>query len=131
MKPVDRNGVLTPICPHCHVDGVLRQREYGHRWECPVPGCDARVGVHKHSPRFAPLGTMARGPLRAIRMQAHDAFDPLWRGARARFPYRNAAYAWLARELEIDVKRCHFGEFDEAMCRRAIAAIAHLQEVPR
>lgn len=131
MKPVNRNGKLIPVCPYCHVEAVLQYRVHGRRWECPVSGCDARVGVHKDSPRGAPLGTLARGPLRLLRRDVHEAFDPLWRDKPPRFPYRNAAYAWLAHYLDISVNRCHIGEFDEAMCAKALEAVSHLKEVPR
>lgn len=42
-------------------------------------------------------------------------FDPFWRSGRMN---RASAYAWLARELGIDVEACHIGEFDETMCSR-------------
>lgn len=131
MKPIHRDGMLIPICPYCRVEGVLVRTVYGRRWECPMTGCDARVGVHRDSPRAAPLGTLARGPLRALRMQAHDAFDPLWRDQPPRFRSRKAAYSWLAAFLGVPFKRCHIGEFDEAVCRRVLEAIADLRDVPR
>lgn len=132
MKPVNRDGLLVPVCPYCRVEAVLQYRAHGRRWECPVPGCDARVGVHRDSPRGAPLGTLARGPLRARRQEVHEQFDPLWRDTpERRFPSRHAAYAWLAKFLEIQPARCHIGEFDEATCARALALIHDLKEVPR
>lgn len=131
MKPVNIDGVLTPICPYCRVPGVLEYSDYGRRWECKEAGCGARVGVHKDSPRGAPLGTMARAALRQQRREVHELFDPLWRNKPPRFHNRQSAYGWLAGELCIPVARCHVGEFDEARCRRAIEAINHLLEVPR
>lgn len=132
------DGVATPTCPHCNVYGVLVHLEPGtfgqknpRRWDCPMQGCGARIGVHENSPRHQPLGTMAREPLRRHRMSTHAAFDPLWKGQRPRFPNRRAAYAWLAGALGIDVRRCHIGEFDHAMCARAQRAVAELLEVPR
>ena len=131
MKPRGNPGVLVPVCPYCHVAGVLVPTQYGRRWECPMDGCDARVGVHRNSPRAAPIGTMARGPLRVARMKAHDAFDPLWKDQPPEFPSRKAAYSWLAGVIGVPVKRCHIGEFDEATCARVLAAISDLMEVPR
>lgn len=130
MKPVVIDGVPTPICPHCISPGELVETSYGHRWECPEVGCDARVGVHKLSKLKAPLGVMARLPLRLLRIQCHEAFDPLWRGSDAVFNSRNLAYAWLAGAIGVSVNRCHFGEFDEATCARALSAIASYLEAP-
>lgn len=131
MKPTNHEGVLVPVCPYCLVESVLHYTVYGRRWECPQRGCDARVGVHKHSPRAAPLGTLARAPLRELRRQVHEQFDPLWRGAHPRFASRSAAYAWLAKFMGIPEQRCHVGEFDERQCWRALGAIFDLQEVSR
>lgn len=130
-KPQNHGGVLVPWCPYCAVPAELQYRTHGRRWECPTAGCDARVGVHKHSPRGAPLGTLARGPLRQLRKQVHEAFDPIWRNKPALMQNRSAAYAWLAEYLGVTPSRCHIGEFDEAQCRKALAAISALKEVPR
>lgn len=71
MKPRGNPGVLVPVCPYCHVAGVLVPTQYGRRWECPMDGCDARVGVHRNSPRAATLGMIREFgvtlPLRAFR----------------------------------------------------------------
>lgn len=131
MKPVSLEGLLVPVCPYCEVLARLVAFEHGERWECPTEGCGARIGIHRNSRRKAPLGTMARAPLRAWRLRTHDAFDPLWKGPEPRFPSRSRAYAWLAAQLGISVSRCHIGEFDEVRCREALGAIAHFAGVPR
>lgn len=130
MKPVVIDGVPTPVCPYCAVAGVLVETRWGFRWECPEFGCDARVGCHQQSALNAPLGTLARAPLRILRAQCHDAFDPLWNGRDAVFNRRSHAYAWLSGALGIPVNRCHFAEFDEALCGRALVAIANYLEAP-
>lgn len=132
MKPLSIDGQLVPVCPHCEVPAKLAFTAWGPQWRCPVDGCDARVGVHKDSARFAPLGTLARAPLRALRHEVHEAFDPLWRrGMRPRFHSRSEAYAWLARQLDRPVARTHIGEFDEELCHAALAAIELDRLVPR
>lgn len=131
MRPISRDGTLIPICPYCRVEAKLHDRPHGRRWECQMSGCDARVGVHRDSPHGAPLGTLARGALRLLRREVHEAFDPLWRDDPPRFPNRNASYGWLAGRLGVPFKRCHIGEFDEATCARVLAAISDLMEVPR
>lgn len=135
MKPVSKDGFLVPVCPHCLVDAVPRERHYAtpagaqstRAWECPQEGCDARVGVHKLSARAAPLGTLARAPLRRLRAECHDLFDPLWRpGPHQVFAHRTLAYRWLGEAMGLPPGRCHFGEFDEAACARAIDAMFDL-----
>ncbi len=88
MKLERVGAYMVPTCPYCHVLARLTVGPYGKRWDCPEPGCDARVGVHRDSPRCLPLGTMARAPLRVLRMRVHSAFDPLWRtpGAPSKRP---------------------------------------------
>lgn len=130
-KPISRDGQLIPVCPYCRVEAELQYTAYGRRWECPATGCDARVGVHKDSPRGAPLGTLARAGLREQRRKVHEVFDPLWRDKPPRFPNRQAAYGWLASHLGIAVARCHVGEFDERLCALAITAVSEFMEVPR
>jgi hypothetical protein len=122
-----------PICPHCHVEAVLRDnsviygRTYGHglTWICPNfgNGCDRYVGAH---PSGKPQGTLADRRLREARQGAHDAFDPLWldgpkKGRRAR---KKRAYQWMQSVLGIGPDECHIGMFDEAQCARLIEAVA-------
>lgn len=122
------DGMLVPVCPYCQVRTKLNFNSFGAHWACPVQNCGARVGVHRDSKRYAPLGFPARGYLRAARMSCHNLFDPLWRGYPRRFSSRLAAYEWLANALGVPVKRCHFAEFDVDTCKRAEAAILTLKE---
>lgn len=101
--------------------------------------CDARVGVHRLT--LKPLGRLADANLRALKIEAHEAFDPLWRDLANAYPElpvdcipyhihriaRTRAYEWLAREMGITPERCHIGAFDEAQCRRAVAIIERTQ----
>jgi len=79
--------------------------------------CDAYTGVHKSSPTFQPLGTLAKKELRALRSQVHALFDPLWKNKKMS---RNEAYAWLSEQLNIPSQQTHVAMFDETRCRRAI-----------
>ena len=106
-----------PICPKCGKEASLvnstrfYKKDYGKLWYCGcVPG-GVRVGCHRGTAK--PLGTMADAKLRALRMRAHEAFDPLWRGG---ILSRHKAYKWLALSLDISRKKCHIGMFDEAQC---------------
>lgn len=117
-------------CPYCGQDAVLhlnssafyRGRDYGPLWACEP--CGAWVGTHKNSPRHYPLGRLADAYLRAAKREVHKVFDPLWQAKMERTgcsatKARDAAYDWLAKELGIEVNKCHMGKFDLETCRRA------------
>lgn len=119
-------------CPYCGQQAVYVGGDavYPHRPDLRgkrfyvCRDCDARVGCHPNS--SAPLGRLANGELRRMKMAAHAAFDPLWRGGGKT---RHEAYRWLADALGIPFERCHIGEFDEAQCRATVTACR--QEQPR
>ena len=77
--------------------------------------CDAYVGVHKGTNK--PKGRLANAELRKYKMQAHHAFDPLWRYGGMT---RREAYQWLSREMRIPEDEAHIGMFDVARRVRAI-----------
>lgn len=119
-------------CPYCGrpaelVDSaeVYGGRSYGMIWVCRP--CDAYVGCHKNSPRYAPLGRLANAELREWKQRAHAVFDPLWqrkmqRDKCSKSAARSAGYQWLAGRLGIEVKDCHIGMFDVDICRRVVEA---------
>lgn len=106
-------------CPYCQADSVMADsaevygRSYGPIWICRP--CGAYVGCHKGTTR--PLGRLANAQLRKLKVQAHDAFDKLW---RKRYMTRTDAYAWLSKELEIPSDYTHIGMFSEATCQKVI-----------
>lgn len=122
-----------PLCPYCEGNPPSRMADasevYGpasegkfNIWLCVnFPECNALVGIHSNSPNFAPKGTLAREPLRKLRMRVHAAFDPQWkdRGVRA----RAAAYKKLAQQMGMEPSKCHIGHFDEATCMRALTVL--------
>lgn len=77
--------------------------------------CQAYVGLHPDTD--LPLGIMAdRGTIVARK----EAKAPFQRLTRERFgDNRNAAYAWLARELGIAPSICHFAMFGREQAERA------------
>lgn len=124
---------MAVICPYCgkpavFVDSaeVYHGRSYGMIWLCR--DCQAWVGVHRGGKK--PLGRLANKTLRTLKMQAHAAFDPLWKDGlidRLTLPKgveqmkdRNRAYLWLAFELGVAPAQCHIGMFDEDRCRQVI-----------
>jgi len=133
-----------PLCPYCGQPAMLiesgpRYRpEYGPYWSCDP--CDARVGVHRGTVR--PLGRLANAELRAARIRAHAAFDPLWHRTHTAYPERRnnrntlkrigrtRAYQWLAEHLGVAVSACHIGDFDVAQCARVVQLIEQTKITP-
>jgi len=112
-------GILPPVkmaCPYC--GGSMRRRDsrYGLFYGCSgYPTCTATVGCH---PDGRPLGTPANEPLKKARIEAHAAFDVLWKGKPP--PARMKAYEWLAGALGILFTQTHIGMFDQATCERVV-----------
>jgi hypothetical protein len=98
---------------------IYNGREYGEwPWAYLCRGCGAYVGLHPFT--AIPLGTLADIATREARMQAKDAFNPLWQSGGMT---RSDAYSWLAAQLGIAVGECHIGWFDIAACNRVIQII--------
>ena len=80
-----------------------------------MPECDSYVGCHAKT--GVPFGTLADRSLRAWRVRAHNAFDPLWvSGVWSRCE----AYGGLAGQLGVVRGECHVALFDEQTCRRVV-----------
>lgn len=112
------------LCPYCTqpaalVTGVTiyphRSDLYDKQFYLCVP-CHSWVGCHPGTEQ--PLGRLANAELRAAKIAAHAAFDPLWRGVGTR--KRSEAYRWLADRLGIVWKECHIGQMDVEQCRRVV-----------
>ncbi len=111
---------MTITCDYCgrpaqFIDSaVVYGRSYGMIYYCAP--CRAWVGVHKGTTK--PLGRLANHELREWKKAAHAAFDPLWQGGRMK---RNAAYAWLARQMNLPEKLTHIGMFDVSQCKQVVS----------
>lgn len=116
---------MTIVCDYCGRPAELVTGEiiYPHRrdlyrkrfWLCRP--CKAYVGCHPRTDR--PLGRLADEELRRAKMDAHRAFDPLWKSGRLS---RSDAYRRLAEDLGIPIGNCHIGMFDVETCRAVIKA---------
>lgn len=118
-------------CPYCNEPAALVPAStiYPHRpdlfakelYACEP--CGAWVGCHPGTQK--PLGRLANAQLRKAKMEAHAAFDPLWKAKQKREGCgkgraRGTGYAWLARQLGIPASECHIGMMDVAMCQRVV-----------
>ena len=112
-------------CPYCYKLASLVSGEviYPHRidlfdkkfWSCKK--CEAYVGCHEKT--TLPLGSLANQTLRSLRSKCHQLFDPLWRSKNNGIT-RSNCYWWLANKLDIHIKDCHIGLFDEDKCMRLL-----------
>lgn len=122
----DRIEIPT-ACPHCGEcvelvsnAEIYHGREYG-KWPYAYlcSGCWAYIGLHPDTD--LPLGTLAHRNTRDARKAAKRLF-----GLLTKFKFkedRSSAYTWLAEQMGIDFRACHFGFFDAAQCDRAAGAI--------
>lgn len=63
--------------------------------------------------------------LKSTRRYAHRVFDRLWKT----YYQRAQAYLWLAKQMGIADRHCHFSEFNLAQCYEAIRLIQELKPV--
>lgn len=115
--------MIDVTCPYCSRPALLvgGKAIYPHRpdlyekqfYQCAP--CGAYVGCHPGTTK--PLGRLANAELRQAKMEAHAAFDPVWKEGGKR---RSDAYAGLAKQLGISKDDCHIGMFDVELCRRVV-----------
>lgn len=114
---------MNPICPYCEDTSALvggdiiyphRPDLYSKRFYLCEP-CNAYVGCHPGTKK--PLGRLANAQLRQAKMDAHRAFDPIWKEGNTS---RSEAYTWLAGKLGIPEEECHIGMFDVHRCRQVV-----------
>jgi len=112
------------VCDYCGnpaelVGGAViypHRPDLGHLkfWLCAP--CGAWTGTHSNSADHKPKGRLANAELRAARIQAHTAFDPIWQRGGLR---RGEAYRWLRDQLALDAQP-HIGFMDAEQCRRVV-----------
>lgn len=92
-------------------------------WRCEP--CQAYVGCHKGTE--LPLGRLANAELRKAKMNAHAAFDPLWKEDGMD---RSAAYTWLQEAMGLPEDECHIGMFDLDRCQEVVRRCNEKRNVP-
>jgi len=108
-------------CHYCKIptemvtSASIYGKSYGNMcMQCPK--CKAYVGCSAVTDKSK--GSVANEELRAARILAHNAFDPLWREEpkKTRGDKRTAMYKWLAEQMGVHVSKCHMGMFDLEQC---------------
>jgi len=124
MSKNKSNEIPIVTCPYCAQQAQLvdsktiyphSDRDYGKFWHCPTD--QAWVGVHKNSPRFAPLGRLANAELRDWKMKAHAVFDPFWKGGLMN---RRKAYKMMQQILGVSKAEAHIGMLNVEQCQALI-----------
>jgi hypothetical protein len=110
-------------CPTCNREAQLvsGQEIYPHRpdlyhkpfWAC-LP-CRTWVGCHAGGTRR--LGRLATDETRRLKIDAHAAFDPMWKTGSMK---RKQAYAWLGERLGLSDRDCHIGWMSDEDLRRVV-----------
>lgn len=114
-------------CPYCRAPVVRRRGRtlFGPAARDPdalyyvcarYPFCDSYVSAHRRS--GLPMGTLADPALRRKRIQAHQAFDQLWKSGPLT---KKQAYRWLQGALGLPETQAHIGCFSHYQCDRVIA----------
>ena len=120
-------------CPYCGAKATLRPssavygnaaKTDGYLYVCDrYPKCDAYVAAHRKS--RLPMGTLANGDLRHKRIEAHKAFDWMWRSG---LMSKRQAYRWMQAKLGLNEKQAHIAKFSEYMCDQLIAVCTQTQD---
>ena len=124
--PAPRKSKRQVICDHCgrpaefHGGTAMypdrKDLEDRQFWVCWP--CDAWVGCQRDSD--VPFGALANEELRAARIAAHAAFDPVWQNG---LMSRSEAHQWLAGGLGIALHECRIGRMPLGMCWRVRDAV--------
>ncbi len=113
-------------CPVCGGVGILRPASeiYGdpartdRMYVCSnYPRCRSYVGTYPGT--NIPMGTLADGDLRHLRIQAHRRFDSVWQTG---IMTRDGAYRWMADLFGIPMSDAHIAKLGEYRCRELIRA---------
>lgn len=129
-------------CPYCGRKAVLRSASYIYGENCIQPQkpvyvcsgypehCDAYVGAHEHN--LKPMGTMANGELRHLRIEAHHALNAI---TNAGYMTKKGLYIWLANKMNLHEKDMHIAQFSFYRCGESIRIcdelLAHLEKQNR
>ena len=117
-----RNRTRSPYCGSSVVlrsaDGIYRENKRDAKlYVCSkYPVCDAYARVQEGSKRI-PIGSMADGELRALRIEAHRRFDRIHQTG---LMSKKDAYTWLADVISSPMAHAHIGQLGKYYCKVVI-----------
>ena len=114
------------ICPYCNCNTTLvtdkdiygSNSTYGGKYFRCISNPDHYVGTYSDNKRS--LGRLADRELRQWKMKGHRSFDPLWKEKPRHLPSQATAYNWLAKKMNLEIEKTHFGMFTIEQCQEAI-----------
>lgn len=79
------------------------------------------------------MGGLANAELRKAKMEAHAAFDPLWKRkiekeGCSKGKSRRAGYRWLSEQLGIPYEKTHIGYMNLDECRKVVEVCTKLRK---
>ena len=114
-------------CPNCGAKATLHPASYvydnnrsagSYLDVCDrYPICNSYVAAHRST--LLPMGSLADAELRHKRIQAHRAFDRLWRSG---LMTKKEAYQWIQAEFGLHEDQAHIAQLGTNMCDRRIHA---------
>lgn len=119
MPPSNTEPPTFP-CPEPDCSGVLTlkysRRFDRHFYGCSkwASGCNGGIGAHKDG---RPLGVPADSFTKKKRIEAHNAFDRIW---KSRLLSRTAAYQWLSTQMGREI---HMGELGAEDCDAVVLLV--------
>ena len=111
-------------CPQCGGTAILRSaaeiyadpRRKDRMYVCSnYPQCRCYVSTYPGT--NIPMGTLADGDLRQLRIQAHHKFDQVWKSG---IMTRDNAYRWMADSFGIPMQEAHIAMFGAYRCKELI-----------
>ena len=123
-KKANRTKPEVVRCPYCGAIAVIRPAAEIYQdtkrkdllYVCRnYPACKAYVGIYPGTQK--PMGPLANGDLRNLRIRAHRKFDRLWQSG---IMSRQDAYRWLADYFCLPLREAHIGMFAEYRCNELI-----------
>ncbi len=100
-------------CGECRSPMELRNSKHGQFYGCTKwPRCDGTHGAH---PNGSPMGVPADKATKLARIEAHKAFDELWKSGTYS---RSAAYSWMRKAMGLDRVAAHISRFDVEQCQQ-------------
>lgn len=119
--------------------GLLDQHRLEHRMpdqhatQCPKCGGTTRAVRSPRGHRFVGCSrfprcdfTVGADALTVARMRAHEVFDQVWRN---HIMSRNAAYAMMARLLNIPREKAHIAMLSTEQCKKLVESLRGIVEV--
>lgn len=101
------------ICPECGARLIFKPSKYGGFYGCERWRETKCPGAHGAHPDGSPLGTPASQATRRARVQAHAAFDQLW---KSKLMSRKGAYRWMQAAMGLSKDDAHIGKFTVEQC---------------